>query len=291
MGSKAPILLVFGFATRGLHGRHGDWVDSAWREGAAGLLAATWRPATNAGLAQVLRARKQAVKNVGGREELQLEIAALAARLIAEDGMDCGPARHKAAAAILGTSVRAGGALPDQEQLEAALRSHLRLHDGAAHRQLLQNLRTLAMEWMQLLAAFEPHLVGAVLNGSATVHSHLHLHLFTDSAKDVEMALLDRGLDIRVGPADDRAAHAQEVIGFLARDSGASSPPRGGAADSTPVLLTVMDATALRQAPSAHARRHDPSLHAVERAGRANLRMLRELLQASSGPPVPPLHA
>lgn len=231
------------------------------------------------------------MKNGGGREELQLAIAGLAARLIAEDGLECGPARQKAAAAILGASVRAGNALPDNEQIEAALRSHLRLHDGAAHRQLLHRLRMLAMEWMQLLAAFEPHLVGAVLNGSATVHSHLHLHLFTDSAKDVEMALLDRGLDIRVGPADDRAAHAQEVIGFLARDSGASSPPRGGAADSTPVLLTVMDATALRQAPSAHARRHDPSLHAVERAGRANLRMLRELLQASSGPPVPPLHA
>jgi hypothetical protein len=233
-----------------------------------------------------------AVKNGGSREALQLSIATLAARLIADDGLELGPARHKAAAAILGTAARGSGALPDHEQIEAALRHYLHEHDGAAHRQLLQKLRLLALEWMQLLAPFQPHLVGSVLNGSATEHSHLHLHLFADSAKDVEMALLDRGLDIRVGPADGEPVHAQEVIGFLAPHPGTERAVRGGAEPSTPVLLTVLDITALRHAPSARARRHDPSLHAVERAGRANLQMLRELLDAASGSAAPePLHA
>jgi len=242
-----------------------------------------------------------AVKNGGSREALQREIAGRAARLIAEDGLDSAQARHRAAAEILGASVRANGTLPDHEQMDAALREYLRLHMGEAHRSLLRELRAVALDWMQVLAPFQPHLVGAVLNGSATVHSHLHLHLFTDSAKEVEMALLDRGLDIRVGPADSgagrargHARHAQEVIGFLAPASAhprsptaRSAPRRDSGAAATPVLLTVLDTDALRFAPAAHMRRQDPDLHPVERAGRANLQMLRQLQDASSGTAAP----
>jgi hypothetical protein len=234
------------------------------------------------------------LKNGGGREQIQRAIAALAARLIAEDDLDSTQARHKAAVEILGATVRANGALPDHEQIEGALREYLRLHMGESHRVLLKDLRELALAWMQALESFQPHLVGSVLNGSATEHSHLHLHLFTDSAKDVEMALLDRGLDIRVGPADNGPAHAQEVIGFLA--PGATRPLstgdrpnrlRDAMAAATPILLTVLDTDALRFSPSAHARRQDPSLHPIERSGRANVQMLRQLLAESAQPETP----
>lgn len=237
-----------------------------------------------------------AVKNGGNREEMQQAIAALAARRMAEDGLDLGPARHKAAAEIMGGAARGGGALPDHEQVESALRAYLEQHEGEEHRQRLRRLRMLALAWMEELAPFQPHLVGAVLNGSATEHAHLHLHLFADSAKDVEMALLDRGLDIRVGPAEDAPAsaqmrtHVQEVIGFMAPPARAAASCAGrGAAAATPILLTILDTTALRQAP---ARRSDPGLHAVERAGRASLPMLRELIDASPDPAAPePFHA
>jgi len=238
------------------------------------------------------------VKNGGSREDMQQAIAALAARRMAEDGLDMGPARHKAAAELLGAAAR-GGALPDHEQVERALRAYLEQHEGEAHQRRLRRLRLLALEWMQVLAPFQPHLVGAVLNGSATEHAHLHLHLFADSAKDVEMALLDRGLDIRVGPADDAPAsdhgrvHVQEVIGFVAPPAGAGPARTGrGMSAGTPILLTVLDTTALRRAPAAQARRSDPGLHAVERAGRADLPMLRELIDASPDPAAPEaLHA
>ena len=253
------------------------------------LPAAAWRLAAMAVQACAHWAGKATLNTGGSREELQLAIATLAARLMAEDGLELGPARHKAAVVVLGAQARAGSALPDHEQVETALRCYLREHDGAAHRQMLLKLRLLAVEWMQILAPFQPHLVGPVLNGSATLHSHLHLHLFTDSAKDVEMALLDRGLDIRVGPADDGPAHAQEVIGFMVPDAGAPRTGRRAAMSATPIMLTVLDTTALRHAPSAQARRHDPNLHAVERSGRANLHMLRELLDAPSGSAAPEL--
>jgi hypothetical protein len=239
------------------------------------------------------------MRHGGTREQTQQEIARLAARFIVEDGHDSGPARQKAAAQVLGHAVRANGAMPDHEQMEAALRAHLREHLGAAHGSLLQRLRECALGWMQSLDGFQPHLVGAVLNGSATPQSPVHLHLFTDNAKEVEMALLDRGLDIRVGPADPGQPHVQEVIGFLdpCREAGSGGGvrtpqrPREMAAPALAILLTVLDADALRLAPPAHARREDPDLHPVERSGRASAQMVRRLLAETSGNSAEAVHA
>jgi hypothetical protein len=237
-----------------------------------------------------------ALKHGGNRERTQREIAQLAARFIVEDGHESGPARQKAAAEILGAGVRANGAMPDHTQMETALRAHLRTHLGDAHRVLLQRLRACALEWMQALADFQPHLVGAVLNGSATLHSPLHLHLYTDNAKDVEMALLDRGIDIRVAPGEAGHAHVQEVIGFLDAGDGprGTAPPvraphraRETPAAATAVLITVLDTGALRFSPAAHERRQDPDLHPVERSGRASAPMVRQLLAETSGTAAP----
>ncbi len=234
-----------------------------------------------------------ALKHGGNREHVQQDIARLAARFIVEDGHDSGPARHKAAAEILGSAARLQGALPDHEQMEAALRAHLRAHLGLAHRALLQRLRERALHWMQALAGFQPHLVGAVLNGSATPHSPVHLHLYADNAKEVEMALLDLGLDIRVAPGEPGQPHVQEVIGFLEREEAApartaprsTQGPRDASAPATAVMLTVLDSGARRFSPAAHARRQDPELHPVERSGRADAPMVRQLLADSTGAP------
>ena len=226
------------------------------------------------------------VKTGANRQQLQQEIAARAARLVAEDGHDFQRARLKAAAQVLGAGGRAGSVLPDNDQIETALRSHLRGDDDAGHRLRLHRLRTVALEWMERLAPFAPHLVGPVLNGSATRHCPVHLQLFTDSAKDVEMALLDRGLDIRVAPPDRPGARAQEVIGFVLPTEPGAPAPRGGrgaaAGDTTAMLLTVFDADARRMAASAGTRSADPCLHPIERCGRADARQLRELLAQTS---------
>jgi hypothetical protein len=47
---------------------------------------------------------------------------------------------------------------------------------------------------MQLLAKFNPHLTGAVLDGTAGLGSETHIHLFADSLKDVEMFLLNQDI-------------------------------------------------------------------------------------------------
>jgi len=200
----------------------------------------------------------------------QREIAAMAARLMAEDGLDTGQAKRKAAS-IAGHGGRSQDvALPDNDLVEAALREYLRTFHADSHPQLLYALRSTAARWMETLEDFQPHLVGPVLNGSATRHSHVSLHLFADSAKEVEMALLDRQVAIRVGPPPQDRGRAQETIGFLA--------PSGPDADPVALLLTVYDRNALRISCSAGAHANDPSLHPVERAARANLSMVRQLL-------------
>ncbi|HYB52028.1 MAG TPA: hypothetical protein VED47_13045 [Burkholderiaceae bacterium] len=207
----------------------------------------------------------------GEREKLQREIAALAARMIVEEGRDRAQAKRKAAAAVAGE--RALAVLPDNEQLEAALRQYLRTVGGAAHRALLHGLRCVAAQWMQILEEFRPYLVGDVLDGSATEHSALRLNLYTESAKDVELALLERGVDFRVGEPPGREDHAQEVIGFLV--PGNAGGPRE---PLIRILLTVYAPQALRVAAQPRVRSTDPLLHPIERRGRADLALVRELL-------------
>ncbi len=208
-----------------------------------------------------------------------IEIAAAAARLIAEEGCDYALAKRKAVRAILGEGEVARAQLPDNALVEAELRRYLQTFAADSQPAQLAALRRLALEWMSRLAEFNPHLVGAVLNGTATEHSDVHLHLFTDSAKDVEVALLNAGIDFEVEPGVAEPGGPEEVLQFVvrtARDSGL--PARVG------ISLSVHARDAIRFA--ARSRSADPTLHAVEAAGRANIEMLRTLLALA--PPRPP---
>ncbi len=133
---------------------------------------------------------------------LRTELAATAARLIAEEGCEYGQAKRRAAQEILGDEVRRS-TMPDNQEVEHELRRYLKLFGGEAHRALLAAMREAAVEIMQTLQEFDPHLIGAVLNGTATEHSDIHLQLFVDSAKDVELRLMNLGIDFDVDDGDD----------------------------------------------------------------------------------------
>jgi hypothetical protein len=218
------------------------------------------------------------------RERLQREIAALAARRMAEFGDECAQAKRKAAADYLGDARGAQRALPDDEQVADALREHLRTFEADEHPARIEALRRRALAWMERLAQFEPHLVGAVLNGSATRYSALQLQLFAESAKDVEMQLLTQDVSFRVEAPEDPRSHALEVIGFhdlplvQARTDRALGGAGGRGTLPLRVVLTVFDPRGLRVAPKGKLRSRDQRLHPIERSGRASLGMVRELL-------------
>lgn len=124
-------------------------------------------------------------------DTMQSEIAATAARLVVEEGMEYGPAKRRAVRQ-LGLGGRT--ALPDNDSVEDAVREYIGVFCGDTQPGELAALRELALTWMERLAQFRPHLGGAVWHGTATRLSDIYLQLFCDDPKSAEIALIDHGV-------------------------------------------------------------------------------------------------
>lgn len=148
-------------------------------------------------------------------DSLRLEIAAAAARLIADSGLDYGAAKLKAARQLLGGASPPRGTLPDGDEIDQALREHLELFDPE-HGERLARRRQVALEWMARLAQFQPYLTGAVWKGICADHAPIHLQLFHDNVKEVEMRLLDERLrfDVATLPHFRDPRESVEALAF-----------------------------------------------------------------------------
>ncbi|HEY8024752.1 MAG TPA: hypothetical protein VIF60_09320 [Burkholderiaceae bacterium] len=155
-------------------------------------------------------------------DTLRAEIAAAAARMIAEDGCDYGTAKRKAARQILGDGKVPGDLLPDNSEVEEEVRQYNELFFGDTQPARLLHLRRLALRLMEDLVQFKPHLTGAVLNGTAGEHSDIHLQLFADSAKDVEIYLLNKNVNFEVSETTHFADRSKtvEVVSFMWQKEG-----------------------------------------------------------------------
>jgi hypothetical protein len=125
-----------------------------------------------------------------GRNDMRSRIAHLAARLMAEDGIeDYARAKRKAARQAGMADTRQ---LPSNEEVDAALRLQQTLYHEAEHGTRLRDLRERALKVMRNFAQFNPCLTGSVLRGNAGRYADIELHLCTDQAKAVELFLLDQ---------------------------------------------------------------------------------------------------
>lgn len=115
-----------------------------------------------------------------------------AARIMAEDGVENFALAKRKAARQLGAEQ--SQSLPNNEEIETALRTYQSLYQGAEQRERIKYLRTQALEVMQALAQFRPYLAGPVLKGTAGRYSGIDLRLFTDDIKALEMFLLSRNV-------------------------------------------------------------------------------------------------
>lgn len=148
------------------------------------------------------------------------EIAHAAARLIAEDGLDYSAAKRKAVRQLLGQSAMPrGDMLPDNTEIEEAVREYQALYLSDTQPTRLRVLRQRALELMQWLAPFNPFLTGAVWNGTAGEHSEITLQCFTESSKDLPIFLLNQGVRYEVGERPDfRGRGTVEALYFLWQD-------------------------------------------------------------------------
>ena len=113
-------------------------------------------------------------------ENLRRALAQEAARIMSEHGIrDFLTAKRKAAERF---GVTDGSVLPKNTEIEDALAEYQRLFGGTRHGETLAAQRSAALSAMQMLADFEPRLVGSVLAGTATEHNDIQLHLFAERA-------------------------------------------------------------------------------------------------------------
>jgi hypothetical protein len=93
---------------------------------------------------------------------------------------------------------------------------------------------------MQILADFDPRLVGPVLTGTASPHSDINLHLFSESAESVSIRLDERGVPHE--PLERRLR--------FERDRTVSFPAFRFVAGNQTVDAVVFPLDGIRQAPS-----------------------------------------
>lgn len=191
-------------------------------------------------------------------EALRAEIAALAARMIAEDGADYGSAKRRAAKQLLGNQKIKGDVLPGNEQIEEEVREYNALFFADSQPQRLLQLRQISADLMQELERFNPYLVGAVLNGTANKYSDIHLHLFTDNSKEVAIFLLNMGIQYEVSESINKRHESLETLSFMRQNEG--------------VHLLIHNHDDLRSSP---------------KADRANLQALHQLILLSQTPETP----
>ena len=155
----------------------------------------------------------------GRSQGTRTRIAAAAARIMAEDGIDDFALAKRKAARQLG--VPEGDSLPRNDEIEEELNAYRALYQADEHPERITELRSLALDAMRAFERFHPYLTGPVLKGTAGPYAEIELQLFPDSPKDLEIFLLERRLPFttREGRrfSGDRA-HAVSVFSLSWQD-------------------------------------------------------------------------
>jgi hypothetical protein len=168
-----------------------------------------------------------------GRDDMRGAIAVQAARLMAQDGIeDYGLAKRKAARQL---GIPDARRLPNNDEIDAARREYRDIYQAGDQDRRIRKLREQAVRAMRELAAFDPHLTGPVLSGMAGPYAAIHLQLFTDNVKAVELFLIDRNIVYRTGQSRLYTGHELRVLPvFSITDADAD------------IELTVLDVRDLR---------------------------------------------
>ncbi len=168
---------------------------------------------------------------------MRRRIAAEAARIMAEQGIDDFLAAKRKAAQRLGAPETRN--LPRNVEIERELAAYQRLFQSATQPRHLRRLRERACEAMEFFARFNSRLVGSVLSGTAGAHSDINLHLFADTPEEVVLFLLEERIPFERGERRLR----------VGRDQSAVFPVFRFLAGDTPIDLTVFPVNGIRQAP------------------------------------------
>jgi hypothetical protein len=176
-----------------------------------------------------------------GLDERRQAIAQTAARLVAEGLTDYRAAKLKAAQSL---GYPDQNALPDNAEIDAALREHNQLFAGETQPVVLCALRKAALRTMQWLDHFSPWISGPVLTGTANEFSAIELDLVGVDAKTFELFLLNEDVlyDLHGGCTTGAGVSNGRGGGKDRRDRTNPQPIRYDITfDDAPVEITLFD--------------------------------------------------
>lgn len=201
-------------------------------------------------------------------------IAQHAARMMAEEGIsDFAYAKKKASKQM---HIHDHTMLPSNVEIEAELKLYNALFLRDEQPIHLAILRQDALTTMQLLEKFNPHLTGAVLDGTAGFGTETHIHVFADSLKEIEMFLLNQQIPFETneksyrmlndGKRDKKGVDRKKVPVFSLET------------ESSQIKISVFDVDDIRTSAK----------HAVDgrNAQRANIEAVKQLLTKNTNNPL-----
>ena len=157
----------------------------------------------------------------------RMEIAQLAAKFLAVDGVNDYLAAKRKAALQLGIQPDKG--MPTNVEVEQALIEYQSLFQNSQQSELLYDMRCKAVKTMRMLDQYWPRLVGPVLTGTATRHTEITLHLVSDEPEQIGFRLDEHAIpysscakSVKTGKTEKKDFPAYQFI-----------------ADKTSILLVV----------------------------------------------------
>jgi hypothetical protein len=172
------------------------------------------------------------------------QVAAVAARFIAEDGLDYAGAKERAMREVLG-DLRQGAhdCLPDNARVQEAVREHQGLFMADTQPARLLALRRVARDVLRFVADADAgcplFVTGAVVNGTAGDHSDVHLLAHSDNAKDLEIFLVNAGVDYDVNEIP--GSRGGETLSFLWPQRSTTTSRQRTVGSQEAVHLAVVD--------------------------------------------------
>lgn len=173
-------------------------------------------------------------------DSLRHEIAAAAAQIVADAGLDYQSAKRKALRQVAGDGHAGSRSLPANDLVDHYLKEHLDLFDPD-HASRIARWRAVALHWMLVLRKYEPYLTGAAWKGIIASHAPVHLEVFSDLDKELQMQLLDAGVQFDVDEVEHFSGRGRiPVLEFFSGD--------------VPVRVSLYSGNDLRSAPKATGR-------------------------------------
>lgn len=152
------------------------------------------------------------------QQNMRTRIAVVAARIMAEDGIeDFAMAKRKAARQLGAGDTQS---LPNNDEIESELRVYQSLYQGEEQRERLRYLRSQALAAMEQLADFKPYLTGPVLKGTAGRYADIDLQVYADSGKELEIFLLNRNIPYEASETHYYSGNQERAVSVLSLEWG-----------------------------------------------------------------------